>query len=66
MKNKYLVQYNTGSHVDLFIVIWAESRADVKPILKRHLGGAAFTIKKITQEEVKCGSTLENFLPSFS
>ena len=51
-KHKYLVRYNTGLHEGLYIVIWAETRADVKPILKHHIGNEQFRITKITEVDV--------------
>ncbi|MBP5478703.1 MAG: hypothetical protein J6Y15_05000 [Bacteroidaceae bacterium] len=53
MKNKFLVTYDTVIDKGLQIVIWADSRADVKPMLKRHLGSAMFHIKSITPQDVK-------------
>ena len=53
MKSKFLVTYDTVMTKGLQIVIWADSRADVKPALKRHLGSQMFHIKSITPQDVR-------------
>lgn len=50
--SKYLVQYSTPQFRKLLIVIWAKDKAEVRKILKRHLGNTLFTIGKITEEDV--------------
>ena len=49
--SKYLVQYSTQAHKKLLIVIWGKDKAEVRKMLKRHLGSMPHTINKITLEE---------------
>lgn len=46
---RYLVEYSTGSWSGLRIAVKCETRADVRPILKRHLGNREFHIDNITE-----------------
>lgn len=47
MDNAWFVDYATDEWEHCYIVIHCPTKADVKPILKKHLGGEKFKINKL-------------------